>query len=250
MKRLFKFFRPRLIIFPPAIVLLVLWLTQSEMTIAENVRRRAGFQGYSVQDRVRRYGEAARTQLKPFFEKASVSYPPKKLLLLGLKKEETLELYAEDASKQYRFIRSYPILRASGSLGPKLQQGDGQVPEGIYKIELLNPNSQFHLSLRVNYPNQFDRKKAAIDRRTNLGGDIMIHGSMVSIGCLAMGDAAIEEIFVLAADTGLPNIDVILSPLDFRNSSVPEKLYKTLRPWVPELYELIRTRVLALPKPL
>src|SRR5204863_8498878 len=62
------------------------------------------------------------------------------------------------------------------------------ISEGIYPIESLNPNSRFHLSLRIGYPNAFDRAQAAKEKRTNLGGDIMIHGNSVSIGCLAMGE--------------------------------------------------------------
>ena len=69
----------------------------------------------------------------------------------------------------------YPILAASGVLGPKLREGDKQVPEGIYGAEALNPNSKFHLSIRLNYPNTFDRRMAQSDGRTQLGGDIMIH---------------------------------------------------------------------------
>jgi hypothetical protein len=68
----------------------------------------------------------------------------------------------------------------------------------------------------VNYPNAFDRARAREENRANLGGDIMIHGKAVSIGCLAMGDEAIEELFVLAALTGAKNIEVLLCPRDLR----------------------------------
>jgi murein L,D-transpeptidase YafK len=133
-------------------------------------------------------------------------------------------------------------LKASGKLGPKLREGDRQVPEGLYRIESLNPNSRFHLSLRVNYPNAFDRDMAAREGRTNLGGDIMIHGSKVSIGCLAMGDTAAEDLFVLAAETGIDNISVILSPLDFRVRDF-EGDFSTMPHWIPELYKRIRTEL-------
>ncbi len=65
---------------------------------------------------------------------------------------------------------------------PKFKEGDGQIPEGIYGIEYLNPNSKFHLSMKINYPNSFDKEMAKIDNRKNLGGDIMIHGSNKTIG--------------------------------------------------------------------
>jgi murein L,D-transpeptidase YafK len=144
-------------------------------------------------------------------------------------------------------VRSYPIRAASGVLGPKLRQGDRQVPEGLYRIELLNPNSRFHVSLRVNYPNQFDRRMAVSEGRARLGGDIMIHGNRVSIGCLAMGDAAAEDLFVLAADTGLQRIDVILAPVDLRYR--PRPATPDLPGWISTLYADIRAALAALPAP-
>jgi hypothetical protein len=193
----------------------------------------------TVDDRVAQFGDAVRERLAPAFAAAAIPYPPAKVTLIGLKQERLLELYAAGADGRYRLVRSYPILAASGDLGPKLKEGDLQVPEGLYRITSLNPNSRFHLSLRVGYPNAFDRAQARAENRTGLGGDIMIHGNAVSIGCLAMGDAAAEELFVLAAKTGLPNIRVILSPVDFREG-------KTVRqgpaapPWLDRLYESIR----------
>jgi murein L,D-transpeptidase YafK len=136
-------------------------------------------------------------------------------------------------------IRTYPILAASGRLGPKLKEGDRQVPEGLYRIESLNPNSMFHLSLRLNYPNEFDRKQARLENRTNLGGDIMIHGSNASIGCLAMGDEAAEDLFILAAETGIDKVTVVLSPVDFRKKVFPKVTYP-LPEWTGILYEQIK----------
>lgn len=192
----------------------------------------------TVDQRVEEYGETARARLLPYFDNVNVAYPPETIILVGLKQERILEVWVSARNQPYQYLRAYPILGASGSSGPKLRQGDGQVPEGLYRIESLNPNSMFHLSLRVNYPNGFDRQKGAADGRTDLGGDIMIHGNTCSIGCLAMGDEAIEELFVLAAETGYRNVSVILSPVDFRNHEswqpnpgAPE--------WTDELYKTI-----------
>ena len=149
--------------------------------------------------------------------------------------------------KPLRFVRAYPILAASGGPGPKLKEGDRQVPEGVYAIESLNPNSLFHLSLRVNYPNSFDRRQAAREGRISLGGDIMIHGSNVSIGCLAMGDPAAEDLFVLAAETGLTNITVILSPVDFRKGK-PVPGAARLPVWTGALYSVIQAKLRELPR--
>ena len=107
---------------------------------------------------------------------------------------------------------------------PEVERGDMQVPEGLYRIESLNPNSLYHLALRVNYPNQFDKSKGKAEKRNDLGCDIMIHGKNCSIGCLAMGDEAVEELFVLAGETGIENITVILSPVDFRTRGLPRNM--------------------------
>ncbi len=110
----------------------------------------------------------------------------------------------------------YPLTAFSGRLGPKLREGDMQIPEGTYPLTALNPNSAFHLSVRVGYPNPFDEAWAAEEGRTNLGGDIYIHGKTASIGCIAIGDAAIEEVFYLVQAVGLKNSTIIIAPTDFR----------------------------------
>lgn len=201
----------------------------------------------SVADRLEQYGPAARARLKPRFDAIGIAYPPKKIVLVGLKQERQLEVWVSGDGKQLKLLHSYPILGASGVLGPKLREGDRQVPEGLYRVESLNPNSLYHLSLRVNYPNEFDLKHAREEGRTEPGSDIMIHGKTASIGCLAMGDPAAEEIFVLAAETGIKNIDIILSPVDFRKTTLP-KLEQPLPAWTQELYRDIYAKLLPLKK--
>jgi hypothetical protein len=199
----------------------------------------------TVADRLSQYGPAARARWQPYFAKKGVPYPPQKLLLVGLKREKQLQVYAAGAGQSFRLIRSLPVLGLSGKLGPKLRFGDLQVPEGFYRIESLNPNSAFHLALRVNYPNAFDRTHAKMEGRTELGGDIMIHGSRASIGCLAMGDEAAEDLFVIAAEVGLNNMHVILSPVDFRVSNVPANPRRPM--WVDGLYAEIKAALHGLP---
>ena len=200
----------------------------------------------SVAERIKQYSGAARTRLMPQFVRVAVAYPPRAVVLVGLKAEKRLEVWVSGDGTKFQLLTNYPIRAASGVLGPKLREGDRQVPEGLYRIELLNPNSLYHLSLRVNYPNDFDRRQAKAEGRTRLGGDIMIHGSDVSIGCLAMGDAAAEDLFVLAAETGLKNISIILAPVDFRIRELPPDI-KTLPVWAPELYAAIRKELAHLP---
>lgn len=199
----------------------------------------------TVSSRVGEFGGPVRGRWQPFFARKGVDYPPQKLLLVGFKREKQLQIYASNSGQNFRLIRSLPILAASGKLGPKLRFGDLQVPEGFYRIESLNPNSAFHLALRVSYPNRADRDRAAKEGRTELGGDIMIHGSNASIGCLAMGDEAAEDLFILAAQSGRENIEVILSPVDFRLAKVPDDGERPA--WVTDLYREIAAAVRALP---
>ncbi len=193
----------------------------------------------TVADRLAQYGDGVFNRLAARFNAIGIEYPPRRMVLIGLKQEQLLEVWVSDGSAPFRHLKTYPILGTSGTLGPKLAQGDRQVPEGLYQIESLNPNSAFHLALRVNYPNRFDQAKGKLDGRTQLGSDIMIHGSTASIGCLAMGDPAAEELFVLAARTGVENVSVILSPVDFRVRELPLNVPK-LPAWTPELYAAIR----------
>jgi hypothetical protein len=193
----------------------------------------------TVADRLTEFGDVVHTRLQPRFREIGVAYPPKKIILVGLKQEQQLEIWVSDGSADFRFLKTYPILAASGTAGPKLREGDRQVPEGLYKIESLNPNSRFHLALRVNYPSAFDKEHGRRDGRTKLGSDIMIHGSAVSIGCLAMGDQAAEDLFVLAAETGIKNMSVILTPIDFRVREFPTNSPPSPG-WIPELYADIR----------
>lgn len=231
MKRL-----PLLFILGLPLVTLILWVAWGMQKKPEK----------TVGDRLEEYGPKARKRLKPYFDAAHVAYPPAQLTLVGLKAEKLLEVYAAGPDHALHFIRDYPIHAASGVAGPKLREGDHQVPEGIYPVEWLNPNSSYHLSFRVGYPNEFDREHAGLDGRTNLGGDIMIHGRDVSIGCLAMGDPASEDLFVLAAETGITNITVILSPVDFRKGRTVLSTNQ-LPAWTDGLYQTIRTRLSQLP---
>lgn len=198
----------------------------------------------TVAERVEQFGPAVRQRLAADFARLGVAYPPKQLTLVGLKQEKLLELWV---SEPPRLLKTYPILGSSGTLGPKLKQGDLQVPEGLYRIDSLNPNSLYHLALRVNYPNAYDKSKGKLDGRNDLGGDIMIHGKDCSIGCLAMGDEAAEELFVLAAEAGINNISVILSPVDFRKRELPAAMPATPA-WTPELYTSIKRQLERLDK--
>jgi murein L,D-transpeptidase YafK len=109
------------------------------------------------------------------------------------KQEAVLELFIFKNDK-YEIFNTYPICKFSGNLGPKQKEGDKQAPEGLYwvKKEQLNPNSDYHLAFNLGYPNSYDLSLG----RT--GSYLMVHGNCVSIGCYAMTDKAIEEIYIIA----------------------------------------------------
>lgn len=175
----------------------------------------------SVRDVLRVYGPAAQRRLRPFFVRAGVPFPPRRVVFLGLKKEKKLELWARGKrQRRLRYIRTWPVLAASGHRGPKLREGDSQVPEGFYRLTWLHPNSWFHLSVKLNYPNRFDRKHARREKRRRPGSNIFIHGKQVSDGCLALGDKAIEEVFVMLARTGLRRSRIVIAPHDPRVSAL------------------------------
>jgi murein L,D-transpeptidase YafK len=136
------------------------------------------------------------------FAAAGLPYPVSSIFFRVHKMEREFELWARnDNDGSYRLVQVYPVLAASGELGPKRREGDRQVPEGFYQIDQLNPKSEFHLSLRINYPNASDQKKSD---PAAPGFDIYVHGGERSAGCLAMGDDAIEEIYIAAQDSAAP----------------------------------------------
>ena len=195
---------------------------------------------YTLRARLAEISPGATARLATRFEAAKAAWPPAEIALIAIKDEKVLELHTRPAGGAWKLIHRYRVLAASGSAGPKLRQGDRQVPEGIYGISFLNPNSAYHVSLRVSYPNAFDRQMAAKDGRRDLGGDIMIHGKNLSAGCLAIGDEAVEELFLLAAQTGLPNVKLIIAPTDVRRNGVPA--VEPGRPeWLPALYAELAT---------
>lgn len=187
---------------------------------------------------IKRYGLRAEPQLISYFKKAGVSYPPKEIALLGFKSERRLELWARDTKQPWRNIHSYPLTAFSGRLGPKLKENDGQIPEGVYKLVTFNPFSAMHLSMMVNYPNNFDREKGYMDGRKKLGNNIFIHGKNFSVGCLAVGDLAIDQLFTLARRVGLNNIQLIIAPNDLRHTKPATSSFAQPR-WLPELYQHI-----------
>lgn len=190
----------------------------------------------AVDNAITRYGLKREPELIRLFAKAKVAYPPKDIALLAFKKERVIQLWAKQDKKPWRYIHTYPLTASSGKLGPKLKEKDLQIPEGVYQITNLNPFSAMHLSMMLNYPNNFDRLHALKDGRNHLGGNIFLHGKSLSVGCLAIGDKAIDQLFLLARRVGLSHIRVIIAPNDLRRGKPATQLLTQPR-WLPDLYK-------------
>lgn len=202
----------------------------------------------TLAERLEELTQNAAKRIEDSFNSLNLTFPPAKIILLILKHEKKLVLFAGDDENNLTRVKTYPILAASGNPGPKLRDGDLQIPEGIYKVDFLNPNSLYHLSLKLNYPNEFDRLKAQQDNRFSIGNNIMIHGNQVSRGCVAIGDEAIEEVFYLSAKSGRENIKVIISPVDFRINTIESALDTSNLPkWTSDLYKKISDEISKLP---
>jgi murein L,D-transpeptidase YafK len=136
-------------------------------------------------------------KLQQLCKAKGLSYPPARLYMRVFKSENVLEVWAANtSSSDYILLKSYEACAMSGELGPKLRQGDKQVPEGFYHISGYNPWSLYYLSMKVSYPNAADRK---ISPFSNMGGDIFMHGMCKSIGCVSIGTPSIKEVYWLTS---------------------------------------------------
>ena len=145
----------------------------------------------------------------------------KPILIRAFKKEAELEIWKQQADGQYALLKTYPMCRWSGQLGPKVKEGDRQVPEGFYTITpgQMNPNSAYYLSFNVGYPNAYDRAHGYS------GGSIMVHGACSSAGCFSMTDEQIAEIYAVAREAfGGGQRAIQMQSLPFRMT--PENLAK------------------------
>ncbi|MDD3815255.1 MAG: murein L,D-transpeptidase [Desulfocapsaceae bacterium] len=144
------------------------------------------------------------------------------------KEENELEIWVKK-DLTYELFKTYTICKYSGELGPKLKEGDGQSPEGFYTVSVtaLNPWSDFHLSFNLGYPNEFDR----LHKRT--GGALMVHGKCASVGCFAMNDFRIEEIYTIvdaSLSAGQEKLPVHIFPFRMTWDKMAQNVNS---PWIP-----------------
>ncbi len=135
--------------------------------------------------------------VKKQFEEKKLNWPPESLYIRSFKYDRQLEIWVKsDNKEQFRLFKTYKVCMQSGTTGPKRMEGDYQVPEGFYYINEFNPNSKYHLSLGLNYPNASDK---ILSDSLRPGSAIYIHGNCVSTGCIAISDAPIEELYIIAS---------------------------------------------------
>jgi murein L,D-transpeptidase YafK len=167
--------------------------------------------------RVREARSNAERSIKRLYRERGIRYPAAEVYVRVFKTERTMEVWVRPQDRdRFELLKAYRICAMAGGVGPKKRRGDQQVPEGFYNISTFNPASSYHLSLRINYPNQ--RDEAANFRGLDLGGDIYIHGGCRSEGCLAMTDEGIDELYWIALTArgmGQQQIPVHIFPARF-----------------------------------
>ncbi|MCC6372616.1 MAG: hypothetical protein IT236_16550 [Bacteroidia bacterium] len=168
-------------------------------------------------------------------KKAGIHPESFNLYIRVFKKEKVLQAWVKNQNgKDYTLLKDIAICASSGVLGPKRQQGDLQVPEGFYTIPSLHPYSNYHLALKVGYPNKSDLIKATAK---DPGGDIMIHGDCVTIGCIPLQNDPVEDLYLLALEsmnTKQPvKCDIFPCELNTKNFETLKKEYpeKTISFW-------------------
>ncbi|MGB8193727.1 MAG: L,D-transpeptidase family protein [Chitinophagaceae bacterium] len=178
--------------------------------------------------------------LRRQFEAKGLKWPAKYIYIRSFKYDSQLEVWVKySANEKYKLFNTYKVCALAGSLGPKRMQGDYQVPEGFYYINEFNPRSTYHLSLGLNYPNVSDR---ILSDSLQPGGDIYIHGSCVTTGCIPITDKQIEDLYVLAMhakNQGQDFIPVHIFPIQFKNKNSTDYLNKYLKDF-PEYNPMVK----------
>lgn len=168
--------------------------------------------------------------LEKQFAAKGLKWPARYVYIRSFKYDGQMEVWVKnERSDPYKLFKTYRICALAGTLGPKRMAGDYQVPEGFYYINEFNPNSNYYLSLGLNYPNVSDR---ILSDSLRPGGDIYIHGSCVTVGCIPVTDQQIDEIYILAAyarNSGEDYIPVHIFPIRYSNKRSADYLASLTR---------------------
>ena len=157
--------------------------------------------------------------LKKEFSVKQFNWPPRNLYIRSFKHEQLMQIWIKDDDKKpYRLFKTYAICELSGTTGPKRKEGDLQIPEGFYYVNEFNPNSNYHLSMGLNYPNASDQ---LLSDSLRPGGEIYIHGDCITVGCLPITDIPIEELYIMATyatNAGQDFIPVHIFPVNYSDA--------------------------------
>ncbi|RAV99400.1 L,D-transpeptidase family protein [Pseudochryseolinea flava] len=160
--------------------------------------------------------------VKKYFEEKKLAPQGYSIFMRAFKQEEKLEVWVKYNNTAYTLLHTYEICSSSGVLGPKRKEGDAQVPEGVYQINHFNPQSNFHLSLGLDYPNASDK---ILSDRKSPGSAIYIHGNCVTIGCIPITDDKIKELYILAVEArnnGQKKIPVHIFPRQLSDTNLAQ----------------------------
>ena len=164
-----------------------------------------------------------RFNIKRLYRDRGIAYPAAELYIRVFKRDRVLEVWARPAgAERFELLKEYLVCALAGELGPKRREGDGQTPEGFYAVDFFNPESDYHLSLHLDYPNRSDR---ALGHPAGAGGAIFIHGGCQTAGCIAVQDEAIKELYWLAVEAragGQERIPVHIFPARLDEFSVTQ----------------------------
>jgi murein L,D-transpeptidase YafK len=175
--------------------------------------------------RVQLAKEQSDTSLRILFQERTINYPAEKIYIRAFKQEQLLEIWV-DSGIEYKLIKIYRFTANSGNSGPKKQEGDLQIPEGFYQLTNFNAESKFHLSMKINYPNEADNIRN--QNQQHIGGNIYIHGGNQTTGCIPIGDENIAELYWLCAQTYAvtPSILIHIFPCKMEESNLTEMYNK------------------------
>ncbi len=191
-------------------------------------------------ERVKNAYEEKGAQLQKDLKKAGFT-STFELFIAAYKSEGKLELWLKGiGNDQFKLFKTYDFCKHSGTIGPKVIEGDGQTPEGFYKINVFNPQSSFHLSLGINYPNKVDLARTGKGNKP--GNDIYIHGDCVTVGCIPLTDDKMKEVYLMAVEArnaGQKEIAVYIFP--FRLTEVNLKKYGKEYPSQLQFWQILQS---------
>lgn len=151
---------------------------------------------------------------------------PTETFIRVFKYEKELEVWTRKGGT-FQLLKTYSVCGTSGKFGPKRYEGDLQIPEGAYQVTKLNPYSNYHKSIKINYPNKSD---SILSKYPKKGGEIYIHGKCVSVGCVAIGDINIDEVYNIVSQSQKTTVHIFPARYDIHNDYIRSNLKRY--PWL------------------